>query len=254
MKRLDGKTVVVSGGAGGIGSQVCLSALEEGATVVALDYSPDALQRLKGRVGDVGDRFVALAGDASEPDVAAELATRVSADAGPVDALVNVAGVFTVKDFVDTDQTDWAAALASNLFTAVNLCRVFAPGMIERGSGSIVNFASTAGEFGSIRPAAHYAAAKGAVIAFTKSLAREVSPLGVRVNAISPGPIDTAMFAADSSGPGSVGGTAQTGAARGLVGRTGSPLDIAYGVIYLASDESGYITGEVLRVNGGSLI
>src|SRR5690606_622233 len=102
--------------------------------------------------------------------------------------------------------------------------------------------------YGSIRPAAPYAAAKGAVIALTKTLSRELSPHGVRVNAISPGPIATTMFASGGDDASSA------GAARTLVGRMGRPDDMAAGVLYLASDESTYVTGEVLRINGGSLI
>jgi NAD(P)-dependent dehydrogenase (short-subunit alcohol dehydrogenase family) len=120
--------------------------------------------------------------------------------------------------------------------------------MAERGTGSIVNFASTAGEFGSIRPSAAYAAAKGGVIAFTKSLAREVSPHGVRVNVVSPGPVGTPMLDAESEAA-----QAQV-AERTLLGRLGTPGDIAEGVAYLIGDGAGWVTGEVLRINGGSLI
>jgi NAD(P)-dependent dehydrogenase (short-subunit alcohol dehydrogenase family) len=120
--------------------------------------------------------------------------------------------------------------------------------MLERGSGSIINFASTAGEYGSIRPSAAYAAAKGAVIAFTKSLAREVSPAGIRANCVSPGPIDTPMLQAATPEQRAI------AASRTLLGRLGTPDDIAQAVRYLASDESSFITGDVLRVNGGSLL
>ena len=120
--------------------------------------------------------------------------------------------------------------------------------MRARRSGSVVNFASTAGEYGSIRPAAAYAAAKGGVIALTKSLAREFSPDNVRVNAISPGPVRTAAFGltdADSH---------RVAAARTLFDRMGEPSDIANGVCFLISDQSTWITGTVLQVNGGSLL
>jgi NAD(P)-dependent dehydrogenase (short-subunit alcohol dehydrogenase family) len=111
-----------------------------------------------------------------------------------------------------------------------------------------VNIASTAGEYGSVSPAAHYAAAKGGVIAMTKSLAREVSPHGVRVNAVSPGPIDTAALGAVSDEA-----KARIGA-RTLFGRLGRPHEIAGACIYLLSPLSTFVTGHVLRVNGGSLL
>jgi NAD(P)-dependent dehydrogenase (short-subunit alcohol dehydrogenase family) len=138
--------------------------------------------------------------------------------------------------------------ISTNLLTALVASRAVLPAMLEVGSGAIVNFASTAGEYGSIRPAAAYAAAKAGVIGFTKSLAREVSPLGVRVNAISPGPIDTPALKAVTEAE------RAKASARTLLGRLGQPHDIAQGVLYLASDESSFVTGTVLQVNGGSLL
>jgi NAD(P)-dependent dehydrogenase (short-subunit alcohol dehydrogenase family) len=118
--------------------------------------------------------------------------------------------------------------------------------MIPRGAGSIVNFASTAGEYGSISPGSHYAAAKGAVIAMTKSLAREVSPHGVRVNAVSPGPTDTVALGAATPEQKAAAG------ARTLFNRLGRPDEIAAACIYLLSGMSTFVTGTVLQVNGGS--
>jgi NAD(P)-dependent dehydrogenase (short-subunit alcohol dehydrogenase family) len=120
--------------------------------------------------------------------------------------------------------------------------------MIARNRGSIVNFSSTAGEYGSIRPSAAYAAAKGGVIALTKSLAREVSPAQVRVNCISPGPIDTPGLKAASDDDRAI------AASRTLLGRLGTVHEIARSVVYLLSDDAAFVTGEVLRVNGGSLL
>jgi NAD(P)-dependent dehydrogenase (short-subunit alcohol dehydrogenase family) len=134
----------------------------------------------------------------------------------------------------------------ANVTTAFVACRSVLPTMIARGSGSIVNFASTAGEYGSISPGSHYAAAKGAVIAMTKSLAREASPHGVRVNAISPGPTDTvALGAATPEQRAMVG-------ARTLFNRLGRPEEIAASCVYLLSGMSSFVTGTVLQVNGGS--
>jgi NAD(P)-dependent dehydrogenase (short-subunit alcohol dehydrogenase family) len=125
-------------------------------------------------------------------------------------------------------------------------CRSALPEMIARQCGSIVTFASTAGEYGSISPGSHYAAAKGAVIALTKSLAREASPHGVRVNAISPGPTDTvALGAATPEQRASAG-------ARTLFNRLGRPEEIAASCVYLLSDLSAFVTGTILQVNGGS--
>jgi NAD(P)-dependent dehydrogenase (short-subunit alcohol dehydrogenase family) len=176
------------------------------------------------------------------------LAALVAARDGGFDGLVNAAGYFAIQDFVESGAADWRQMTDANLFTAMSASKAVVPAMVARGSGSIVNFASTAGEYGSIRPSAAYAAAKGGVIAFTKSLAREVASSGVRVNCVSPGPVDTTMFSA--------GGKTDHAAAasRTLIGRMGTPADLAYACIYLLSDESSYVVGEVLRVNGGSLI
>ena len=134
----------------------------------------------------------------------------------------------------------------ANATTAFVACRAVLPAMVERGSGSIVNFASTAGEYGSISPGSHYAAAKGAVIALTKSLAREVSPHGVRVNADLP--------RSDRHGRPRRGDAGAEGAAgaRTLFNRLGRPEEIAGGCVYLLSDMSSFVTGTVLQVNGGS--
>jgi len=120
--------------------------------------------------------------------------------------------------------------------------------MIERGHGSVVNFASTAGEYGSISPGAHYAAAKGGVIAMTKSLAREVSPHGVRINVVSPGPTDTVALGAATAEQRAAAG------ARTLFNRLGRPEEIAACCVFLLSEMSAFVTGTVLQVNGGSLL
>ena len=138
--------------------------------------------------------------------------------------------------------------MTANVTTAFVACQSVIPEMIARGQGSVVNFASTAGEYGSISPGRHYAAAKGAVIGMTKSLAREASPHNVRVNAVSPGPIDTvALGAATPEQKADVG-------ARTLFNRLGEPDEIAAGCVYLLSALSSFMTGNVLRINGGSLV
>ena len=178
----------------------------------------------------------------------AEFHERVQAELGAVDGLVTCAGLWQPKPYDEITTADLEQMLTANVTTAFVACRAVLPEMIARGSGSIVNFASTAGEYGSISPAAHYAAAKGAVIAMTKSLAREASPHGVRVNAISPGPTDTvALGAATPEQKASVG-------ARTLFNRLGRPEEIAASCVYLLSGMSSFMTGNVLRVNGGSLL
>jgi 2-hydroxycyclohexanecarboxyl-CoA dehydrogenase len=236
--RVDGKNVLITGAGGAIGAEVVRQYRAEGARVAATDLGP---------VAD-GSADYAAPVDAADPAAFREFLAAATEAIGDIDILVNVAGLFRIVDFVESDAAHWDQMVRANLGTALSTCHAVLPGMLARGQGAIVNFASTAGEYGSIRPSAAYAAAKGGVIAFTKSLAREVSPLGVRVNAISPGPIDTPALAAASTEQ------RREAASRTLVGRLGRPTDIAYGALFLGSDESGFVTGEVLRVNGGSLL
>jgi NAD(P)-dependent dehydrogenase (short-subunit alcohol dehydrogenase family) len=246
--RLEGKTILVTGAAGVIGAGVCQELAAQGARLAVTDRATAPLAELAGRLTAAGTKVEAVAGDSADGAFVAALVEQAQAALGPVDGLVNIAGVFRIADFVATDEAQWQEMVAGNLFTAMHACRAVLPGMLVRGGGSVVNFASTAGEYGSIRPAAHYAAAKGGVIAFTKSLAREVSPQGVRVNAVSPGPTDTpALQSGDAAGR-------TAAAARTLVGRMGTPADHAHAVVYLLSDESTWVTGTVLQVNGGSLL
>jgi len=246
--RLEGRVVLVTGAAGTIGREVCRTLGDAGALLAVTDVNEGGLAELAESLAGSDIKAWGRATDAAKlPDF-----ERFTAEArerlGPVGGLVNVAGTFTIIDFVNSTPADWEAMISSNLVTALVACRAVLPEMLAQGDGSIVNFASTAGEYGSIRPAAAYAAAKAGVIGLTKSLAREVSPAGVRVNAISPGPIETPALQAASPEQ------AAAAAARTLLGRVGQPRDIAGGVLYLLSEDSAFVTGTVLQVNGGSLL
>lgn len=249
MTDLQGRTVVMTGAAGAIGMETARRLIQAGAGAMLLTDLPgssvnEAADTLRAEGGNV--RAAAL--DVADPAAFAALLADSAAFLGDVEILVNVAGYWQIVDFVDSDVEHWSTMIRANLTTAMSTCHAVLPQMLARRQGAIVNFASTAGEYGSIRPSAAYAAAKGGVIAFTKSLAREVSPAGVRVNAISPGPIDTPALKAASTE------ARQTAADRTLVGRLGLPGDLANGVVFLASDEAAFMTGAVLPVNGGSLL
>ncbi len=246
MQRLYGCTAIVTGASGAIGQAVVERLEQEGASAVLVTDLPqtDILSVFQAR----SSHTHAVAMDLAEPAGALRLMDACAEYLGIPDILVNVAGAWQIVDFLDSDEDQWMSMIRANLLTAMSACHAVLPGMLGRNSGSIVNFASTAGEYGSIRPSAAYAGAKGGVIGFTKSLAREVSPAGVRVNAISPGPIDTPALKAASPEQRAI------AAARTLVGRLGRPEDIAAGVAYLASEDSAFVTGTVLQVNGGSLL
>jgi NAD(P)-dependent dehydrogenase (short-subunit alcohol dehydrogenase family) len=242
---LEGRVVMLSGAAAGMGGGIIEALLEAGAKLSLTDRPGPALDGLADRAS--ADVLV-VASDLATVAGASSWAESTLERFGQIDALVSVAGAWQIREFLDVTEEDLDLMLAANLKTAFNAAQAVTPHMKERGQGSIVSFASTAGEYGSISPAAHYAAAKAAVIGMTKSLARELSPLGIRVNAISPGPIDTAALA---------GGRAidrERVAQRTLLGRLGTPEDIAGAVLYLIGDGSTFVTGHVLGVNGGSLL
>jgi NAD(P)-dependent dehydrogenase (short-subunit alcohol dehydrogenase family) len=242
---LAGLTVILTGAAGGIGRHIVQALGAAGASVGLTDSSPEGLDAV---AAEAGGPVVAGAFDGADPRAFSAFHGRVRAELGDVDGLITCAGWWQSQPFEEISLDDLTGMWTANVVTAFVACQSVLPEMIARKRGSIVNFASTAGEYGSISPAAHYAAAKGAVIGLTKSLAREAGPHGVRVNAISPGPTDTvALGAATPEQKAEVG-------ARTLFNRLGRPEEIAASCVYLLSGMSTFVTGHVLRVNGGSLI
>ena len=245
---LAGRTVILTGAAGGIGRHVAGALAAAGASVGLTDLAADRVESLAAELAGEGTPVVAAAFDGTDEERFSAFHDQVRGELGEVDGLITCAGRWEPKPFEEISVADLAAMFTANVATAFVACRAVLPAMIARRRGSVVNFASTAGEYGSISPAAHYAAAKGAVIAMTKSLAREASPHNVRVNAVSPGPTDTvALGAATPEQKATVG-------ARTLFNRLGRPDEIAASCVYLLSDMSSFVTGHVLRVNGGSLL
>lgn len=237
------RTAIVTGAAGGMGRHLTARLHERGWNVAALDLVAPPLPEGTGGAETAG-YTVDLADHALVAAVVHEVVERF----GAVDAAVNLAGAFVPGPFVESTPEDWMRSISANLLTSMNLAHAVLPHWLERRAGSLVLTSSTAGEYGSIRPAAAYAAAKAGVIGFTKSLAREVGGAGIRVNAVSPGPVRTAMLGAVTSEQ------LQAGADRTLLGRLGEPEDIGDAVIFLAEDTASWITGTVLQVNGGSLL
>ena len=245
---LQGMTVILTGATGGIGRNVARVMALAGAKIGLADISSEAVETLSDDLSGAGFPAIGGAFDVASPEGFRAFHQRVQAELGAVDGLVNCAGLWAPKPFADISPADLADTMTANFTTTFVACQAVIPEMIARRRGSVVNFASTAGEYGSITPAAHYAAAKGAVIGLTKSLAREASPHDVRINALSPGPIDTvALGAATPEQKAEVG-------ARTLFHRLGEPDEVAAGCVYLLSPLSSFVTGHVLRVNGGSLL
>jgi 2-hydroxycyclohexanecarboxyl-CoA dehydrogenase len=233
---LSAKTAVVTGGASGIGRAVAERLRSDGFLVAVLDLSPtdDGF----GHVADVTDR--------------AQVDAAMSAirDAfGPILVLVNAAGVEGFKKFLSMSFQDWSKVIDVNLNGVFNTIQAVLPDMVEAGWGRIVNISSSSTHSG--QPfMAHYVAAKSAVNGLTKSLALEYGPSGITVNAVPPGFIDTPMLRSAESRQ-LLGGTVEDHINRTPVRRVGKPEDIAAACAFFASEEAGYITGQILGVNGG---
>lgn len=240
---------MVTGATGGIGKAVATAVVARGWPVSIMDLSEGAVADLAGNLNvERPGSAIGMSGDCSNRETVAAWTKRTTQSFGSVCGLVNVAGLFKSRPMLDLTMDDIAETMTANLYSTMTCCQVVGREMIAAGQGSIVNIASTAGEYGSISPAAHYAASKGAVIALTKSLAREFSPLGVRVNAVSPGPIDT-----DGRTKGSIQMSGEV-ASRSLLNRLGRPEEVAACAIFLLGDDASFVTGHVLRANGGSLL
>lgn len=233
------RRALVTGGASGIGAAIVRRLVADGLDVLIADLQAEAAQRL---AQATGARAVAL--DVCDFD----RVHAVVAELGPFDVLVNNAGVDQHAFFTKTTPADWRRLLAVNLEAVFNTTHAVLPGMQARGFGRIVNVASEAGRLGS-RGGSVYAAAKGGVIAFTRSIARENGRQGLTANVVAPGPIDTPLLrqAVERGGDKLMDGMTQAT----LMGRLGTGEEVASAVAFLASEGAGYITGEVLGVSGG---
>lgn len=243
MATLEDKVAVVTGAAQGIGRAIAGRLAAEGATVVVTDLDGEGASATAAALPGAGHTGVRVdVTDRAEVEAAVE---RVRADHGRIDVLVNNAGWDVAEPFVDSEPATWDRVLAINLYGVLHTCRAVVPHMVERGAGRVVNLGSDAGRVGSSGEAV-YSAAKGGVIAFTKSLAREVARSQVTVNCVCPGPTDTALFA-------SMGGERLREALTRAIPmkRLGTPEDVAHVVGFLACDQAAFVTGQTVSVSGG---
>ncbi|MBR0795359.1 SDR family oxidoreductase [Bradyrhizobium jicamae] len=237
--RLDGRRAFVSGGARGIGAAIARGFAGAGARVVLADLDVAAASALAHEIN-----AVAAGLDVSDVTAVQAVMTRD----GPFDIVVNNAGIDQHAFFTDTTPEDWARLIAVNLTSVLACTQAALPAMQAARFGRVINITSEAGRLGS-RGGAVYSAAKGGVIAFTKSIARENARYCITANAIAPGPIRTPMLEQAVAAGGDRILQAMTGAT--LLGRLGEPEEIAAAALFLASDQAAYITGETLGVSGG---
>ncbi len=250
MQRLTGKTAIVTGGGGGIGGATCRRFAREGAAVAVLDLNADHAQRVVDEIEVAGGRATAIVCDITQRQQVDAAVARTESALGPVDILVNNAGWDVFKPFTKTEPAQWDRLIAINLIGALHMHHAVLPGMAARKAGRIVNIASDAARVGSSGEAV-YAACKGGIVAFSKTIAREHARHGVTVNVVCPGPTDTALFADYKEGAGNPEKLVEAFTRAIPLGRIGQPDDLPGAILFFASDDAAYVTGQVLSVSGG---
>jgi 2-hydroxycyclohexanecarboxyl-CoA dehydrogenase len=247
---MSARVALVTGGARGIGAAACRALCDQGAAVAVADLRDELAARTAAGLAEAGHRAVGVALDVTDAASVAAAVAAVREDLGAVDILVNNAGWDELRPFVETDEAFWQRIVDVNYLGALRVTREVLPAMIDRGWGRIVFTASDAGRVGSSLESV-YAGAKGGVIAFAKSIARETARAGVTANAVCPGPTQTALLeeiAAEHEDAAKV-IAAMTRAVP--MQRLGQPEDVAAAVAFFCSEHAGFITGQTLSVSGG---
>ena len=250
MRGLEGKTVIVTGGGGGIGGATARRFAAAGAKVAVFDVNEAAAASVVDAIagdGGTAQAFICDITDRASVDQAVGACTRCP---GSGQCLVNNAGWDVFRPFIDTDPDLWSKIISINLVGALNMHHAVLPDMIEARQGRIVNVSSDAARVGSSGEAV-YAACKGGLVAFSKTLAREHARQNITVNVVCPGPTDTALFEDYKQGAGNPEKLIQAFERSIPLGRIGQPDDLPGAILFFASDDAAYITGQVLSVSGG---
>ena len=244
---LEGRVAMVTGAGRGIGEAIARALAADGAAVAVCDVDGPTAAASAQRLSEGGARALAVQMDVTDSAAVRQAAERITRELGPIDILVNNAGWDKVEPFVQSTEETWDKVIAINLKGPIRCARAVLDGMIERRRGKIISIGSDAGRVGSSGEAV-YSAAKGGVIAFTKTLARELARYNVNVNCVCPGPTDTQLLADVAAGNPRLADALKRAIP---LGRLGQPKDIAAAVAFLASEGADFITGQTLSVSGG---
>ncbi len=234
---------VVTGAGRGIGREIALALARAGADVIVTDVADTVYEAAK-EIQAQKVQSLAVKCDVGVRQEVENAKTQILQKFGKIDILVNNAGIYPQKPFLEMTEEDWHKVIHVNLYGVFHFCKVFLPGMVERKSGKIINLSSISGPVVAFPNLVHYSASKGAISGFTKALALDMAQHKINVNAIAPGPVDVGVIPPDSE--------AMAMVVRGIpLGRIGKPSDIANLTLFLASDESEFITGQTIVSDGG---
>lgn len=243
-----GRVALVTGAGQGMGRGIALRLAADGHSVAILDLSLADAQATASLVEEAGGRAVGVEGDVTSQSSVCAAVASVSETLGDVDVLINCAGWDALMPFLDSDEALWDKILDINLKGPMRLAHAVLPGMVEKKWGRIINIGSDAGRVGSVQESV-YSGAKGGVIAFTKTLAREFARHSITANTVCPGPTDTPGFREATSGAAE---TVISAMAKGVpMRRLGTAEDVAAAVAFFAREDANYVTGQTLSVSGG---
>ena len=245
---LKGRVALVTGSSSGIGRAAAEALAANGARVaINFHHNEAGAEAARSEIVGVGGKAIVVQADVTQASEVQRLVEQTVSEFGPIDILVNNAGSLIERlKILELTEERWDEVIDLNLKSAFLCCRAVAASMMERKTGAVVNVSSIAGRTGGALGSIHYSTAKGGLITFTKGLAKELAPFGVRVNAISPGVIDTRYHEVFSTPE-----VMKSYVAGIPLGRVGTPAEVAEVVCFLASDAAGYLAGETIEINGG---